>query len=99
MDLKEHLFQILSEECVETSQVVSKILRFGVYDHAPGQEKSNEDRLIEEYHQIIAAMEMLQERKLIRFVSEDHKRMIIESKKIAVSKYLAYSKQHGTLKE
>lgn len=41
MNLKEHLLTVLSEECAEVQQAVSKALRFGAKDSRPGTDSTN----------------------------------------------------------
>ena len=61
MNRLESLFVIFTEELAETSQVASKCLRFGLDNQKPGQEKTNRERLVEEFNDILAVLEMIQE--------------------------------------
>ena len=57
----EHLFCIAGEEGVEVSQRVSKILRFGRGEIQPGQDLNNTERFVQEFNDLVAVMEMLQD--------------------------------------
>ena len=60
MNRTEHLITIFGEEGSEVAQRASKILRFGVDEVQPGQVKTNAERLVDEYADIIAVAEMLE---------------------------------------
>ena len=94
MNRQEHLLLILEEECIETAQRVSKALRFSLEEVQPGQELSNADRLIYEFNDIVAMMEMLHDEGLIK---DFHDPLAIIKKKSKVEKFLKLSKEHGTL--
>jgi translation initiation factor 2 alpha subunit (eIF-2alpha) len=94
MDRKEHLLTILAEECNETAQRASKALRFTMEEIQPGQDLTNAERLLEEFNQLYAMFEMLQEEGHIGEILNES---IIKKKKLAVEKYLNHSKVVGTL--
>lgn len=96
MTRKEMLLTKLSEECNETAQRVSKVLCFGMDEVQVGQSLSNSERLIYEFNDILAVMEMLYEEGHIPYYIE---RNAIDLKKKKVEKYLGYSKECGTLQE
>lgn len=50
---------ILSEECAEVIQAVSKCQRFGMDGKYPGQNKTNKQRLEEEIGDVMALIEIL----------------------------------------
>ena len=93
MTREEHLLVILIEECAEVSKEVSKALRFGMKDHAPGETMKNDEKISIEIGDLVAAMEMLYEAGVIR----EPKSGDIEKKKVKVEKYLNYSKSVGKL--
>jgi hypothetical protein len=97
MNRKEHLLTILSEEGAEVSQMVSKILRFGINDVMPGQFLSNEERLIEEFNDLVGAMEKLYDDGIIK--RPVHNRQMVEDKKTRIERFLKYSQKVGTLDE
>lgn len=94
MTRKEHLLSITAEECNETAQRISKILRFGFSEIQPGHKQTNAERLTEEFSQLYGMFEMLQEEGHIQKILDNEE---IQNKKIKVEKYLEYSKKIGTL--
>lgn len=96
MNRVEHLLTILGEEGVEVSQRCSKALRFGLEEVQPGQDLDNSERIRGEYIDLLAIMEMLVEEGHILPVHYID-RPAIDAKKAKVEKFLAYSRQQGTL--
>ncbi len=95
MTRTEHLLTILSEECVETAQRVSKAIRFTLDEVQPEQDLTNAQRIVYELNDIMAVMEILQEEGIF---GEFINRKMIDKKKLKVAKYLAYSTEIGTVK-
>ena len=94
MDRTEHLLTILSEECAEVSQRVTKSLRFGINETQEGQELNNADRLTYELSDLFAVYEMLVSEGVIPKVEDNHD---LNIKKKRVEKYLLISKGLGRL--
>jgi len=94
MNRIEHLFCILAEESAEVAQRASKIMRFGVKEVQPGQDKDNAERLIDEYTDLKALFEMLEDENILRV---HHNGIHKQAKKDKVEKFLEYSKEQGTL--
>lgn len=85
----------LSEECDETGQRASKAIRFSLNEIQKGQTKTNAERIIYEFNDIFAVMEVLKEEGAIdRIIDRD----MIEEKKIKIEKWLQHSKEQGVLK-
>jgi hypothetical protein len=99
MNRKEHLLNILSEECVETAQRASKALRFSLQEIQPGQDLSNADRILTEFYEAVAMVEMLQREGHLPEWGEDRIKFAKEAKMIRVEEYLTVSRQNGTLTE
>lgn len=94
MNRKEHLLTILVEECGETAQRATKALRFGINEVQKGQDLDNAERLIYEFNDIVAMMQMLKNEGMIDRVFD----LVYQNKKVAkVEKYLELSKAQGTL--
>ena len=106
MDKQEHLLTILGEECSELHQDICKALRFGMNDRGPDSKLDNTQLMFKEFNDILAMADMVNEyvtskpwegvtytRKGILY--RDDK--MVEEKKAKVEKYLAYSKEKGTL--
>lgn len=93
MNTTEHLLTIVSEECNEVSQRVSKALRFGLREVEPGQELNNLARIVYEFNDLIGAMEMLMATSIQQLINPE----TIEAKKNKISKFLEYSRLCGTV--
>lgn len=95
MNRTEYLLTQLSSECMEVAHRVTKALQFGLFEVQPGQEFNNEQRLIQEYTDLLGTMDLLSEAGIL--VSEIKAENIIAKKK-KVAKYMEYAKSKGTLK-
>ena len=99
MTEKEMLLIILAEECAETAHRISKALRFTLEEVEPNQKETsltNGERILYEYNDILAIMEILQERGV--FPKKTYP-LLIEDKKSKVEKYLEYSRTLGTIQD
>ncbi len=94
MKKTEMLLTILGEECVETAQRVSKAIRFTLDEVQPEQKLTNAQRIVYEFNDILAMMEILEEEGIFKNIID---REAINKKKIKVAKYLAYSAELGTI--
>lgn len=94
MNKNEHLLTILSEECNEVAQRVSKALRFGLEEIQSEQLLTNAERITIELEDLFALMEMCRDANLIPGLQSKR----IHAKKAKVNKYLSYSLECGTLK-
>lgn len=96
MTRQELLLVMLMEECDETSQRASKALRFTLEEVQEGQIMTNAERIIYEFNDLCAVMELLNEEGLFNKASFlDHE--YIKLKKTKVEKWLKYSQEIGTL--
>jgi NTP pyrophosphatase (non-canonical NTP hydrolase) len=55
----DEVMNILSEECAEVIQAVSKINRFGIDNYKPGKSKTNRQHLEEELGDLLAMVDIL----------------------------------------
>jgi len=92
MNRKEHLMTILTEECAEVQQAVTKALRFGL-NEGRDIETTNADRLKAELNDLWAIVEMLNAEGFDLHLDT----VLREAKKHKVEKYLLYSAECGTL--
>lgn len=97
MNRLEHLLLIAGEECREIGQRTDKALRFSLPETEPLQPYTNAQRILHEYCDLIAIMEILADEGALDFAEITRAR--IEAKKAKVEKYLILSRQCGTLKE
>lgn len=88
------LLVLLMEECGETAQRASKAIRFRLDEIQPDQTLNNSERIIYEFNDIVAVMELLKEEGHINTVID---REAIEKKKEKIKKYIDYSIQLGTV--
>lgn len=66
MNSKEHeIMNILSEECAEVIQAISKCHRFGMDNVKPGKPKTNREHLEEEIGDLLAMVDILVEKGII----------------------------------
>jgi hypothetical protein len=93
MNKTEHLLTIVGEECSEVHQRCSKALRFGMNEIEPNQAFSNQRRILQEFNDLVAVMEMLFECPINKLLYQHE----IMAKKDKVLKFLEYSKEQGTL--
>lgn len=98
MNRQEHLLTVTAEECAEIGQSISKGLRFGLYEPiCIKPDKTNEEEILKEIYHLMAMVEMLQEENILKIIPPDEIRMIKETKKRNVEKYMAESKKKGLL--
>ena len=94
MNRTEHLLSCLAEECAEVAQRVSKALRFGLDEVQPGQPHTNAQRIGQEFNDLLAVVEMLEEEGTLERPTDTH---AIERKKAKVLSFMEYAEQCGTL--
>ena len=75
---------MLGEECNETAQAVSKILRFGLLETHPVTGVSNKEHLSEEVGQLLGMLDLATEHGLLDWYSIERNRA---KKPIAFEKY------------
>ena len=90
----ENLLVIVAEECGETAQRATKALRFILEEIQPGQELTNAERLVYEFNDIVAVMELLEEAGVIKNAIDTE---AIAKKKARVAKYLERSVALGVI--
>ena len=95
MTRDEHLYTIAGEEGVEIAQRCSKAVRFGGAEVQPGQPLDNRTRILQEFADLVAVLEMLG--FTIGIPEHSALRMWIEAKKLKVEQFLRYSAKCGTL--
>lgn len=92
MNRQDHLMTQAMEECAEVAQRLSKAMRFGLEQMQSDQPQTNRERIIDEYNDLIAVMDMAGF-SLLKIVNP---RAII-AKKDKVERYLDKSRRLGTL--
>lgn len=98
MNRAEYLLVQLGSECNEVAHRASKAVHFGGKEIEPGQVYTNAERLVGEYVDLLAAMEMLEDDGLVRIPTGEELRTLIAAKKVKVEKYIRYAtEQCGTV--
>lgn len=95
MDRLDHLLVIVGEEASEVAKESAKCLRFGAHEVYPEIGISNVERLLVEFNELYALMEMMASERIIREDFLD--RTKIDAKKLKVEKLLLYSAECGRL--
>lgn len=66
MNNKEHeIMNILSEECAEVIQAISKCHRFGMNNLKPGKPKTNREHLEEEIGDLLAMVDIMLDKGIV----------------------------------
>jgi hypothetical protein len=94
MNRQEILLTILAEECVETAQRASKAIRFTLEEIQEGQDKTNAERIIYEFNDIMAVMQIMNQEGMLPRVIDMR---AIQLKKTKIEKWLKYSEAMGAL--
>jgi len=93
MTREDQLLIVMSEECNEVGQRISKALRFGLKEKQKGQDEDNAQRIIYEFSDLIAVYEMLRDEGSLPSVTTYN----LNVKKERVEKYLKLSEAQGRL--
>lgn len=99
MTRTEILLTQMAEECNEIAQRVSKAIRFGLLEVQEGQEKTNAARIIQEFRDLQAVMELLEDAGALEKCVWARNVAAIEAKKAKVAAYLEHSRACGVLEE
>ena len=94
MNRLQYLLQVLQEECDETSQRASKASRFTLEEIQHGQNHTNAERLVYEFNDLFAVMEMLHDEG---YISKIIDRDAIKKKKKKIEFFIEYSRKLGTV--
>jgi len=95
MNIKEYLLVCVNEEGLEIGHAADKALRFGLHDGYPGTDRTNITDLVAEINDLIGVLELMRENGIE--LPKLFDRLDIETKKARVNKYMAVSKNLGTL--
>lgn len=98
MNRTEYLLVKLAEECSEVAQRATKALTFGLDEVQEGQKLTNSERILLEFNDLLAVIDMLKDEAVF---DEDNivNKQLMEDKKQKIEKYMLYSQQIGTLDE
>lgn len=93
----EYLLTQLGEEASEIAHRCSKAIRFGLSEVEPGQDKTNEERLIDEVMDIVGVLTFLYKNSIIDLPDDAAATKTVDAKHEKIKKYMDYSRQEGTL--
>lgn len=91
MSETEHLLLKLMEECNEVAQRASKAIQFTLSEMEPGSLRTNSERLVGEFIDLIAVWELLEADGAVVMPASDAFRQAIRDKQEKVKRYRAYS--------
>lgn len=96
MTIKEHLLLCLAEECMEVGQRVSKSLRFGLGEIQAGQNKTNEERIAQEFNDLLGAYTLLRREGILNVPLNE---VAVNTKIEKILQYLSYAADQGTISD
>lgn len=85
-----YLLTQLADECMEVAQRAHKSLQFGLAQVQPSQPLSNAERVTEELYDLVATIDMLTERGLLKKPDLDIAEGKYRAKKAKVLRYMAF---------
>ena len=94
MNREEHLHTCAAEEAAEVAQAITKSNRFGPKEVYPETGENNMDRVIREFNDLVAVMEMLQSEGALP-PGSFYRPNLIEAKKLKVERMILYSRVRG----
>lgn len=95
MSVEQYLLTCLAEECTELAKAATKAIRFGLDDVWQGKPTTNRADIREEYNDILALIEELNENHELNCFRHDG---LIKNKKLKVAHMLLYSADRGRVK-
>jgi hypothetical protein len=99
MNRSEYLLVQAASECNEVAHRITKALHFGLDECQPGQEESNAQRIISEFIDLVAVMDMLDEAGLLSVPSREEAEPAVAAKKAKVEHFIAFAQNEcGTVK-
>jgi hypothetical protein len=97
MNRQEYLIVKLIEESAEVIQRATKILTFGKDEVQPEQEKDNSERLVAEFNDMLAVLEMVIESGVeLRRIADP---IALSKKKTRVEEFMKLSRAQGCLQD
>lgn len=98
MNYYENMMVVANEECAEVQKEISKALRFGIDNHHPDEPNiTNGERILKEFHQLRAVMDMLVIHRIIPALPEEQIHQVYRDKIEAIEKWGKYSEEIGCI--
>ncbi len=95
MKLHEHLLTLLTEECAEVQQRATKAMRFGLLEVQEGQKLDNAERIIDEFHDLIAVVILMERESIIPHAFPSAEELEVKIKKKL--DYIELARKFGTI--
>lgn len=99
MNRTEYLLTQAASECNEVAHRITKALHFGLDEKQPGQSLSKAERIVGEFVELAAVMQMLEDESLIDFPVGHERNALAEQKRRRVEHFMAYARECGTVTE
>ena len=99
MNRTEYLLTQAASECNEVAHRITKALHFGLDEKQPGQALSNAERIVGEFMELAAVMQMLEDEGLIDFPDCHERSALVDLKRRRVEHFMAYARDCGTVTE
>ena len=96
MNRKEYLLVQAASECCEVAHRLTKALHFGLHEIQVRCTDTNAERVVDEFVQLLAVMEMLENEGHIRMPSEEEYKRLAEQKRDRVENYILHAQYLGT---
>ncbi len=97
MNRAEHMMTTAAEEAMEVGHRITKAMRFGVDEFQPGQEMTNAERVLDEFHDLFAMLTLMSTEGVMPLdhLIPDRSRLMRKREKF--ERFLAISAEQGTL--
>lgn len=92
----EHLLICVAEECNEVAQRVSKALRFGLTEVQAGQDRTNAERIMDEFIDLTVVLAMLAAAGHLN-MDPSNMEPKLKAKVAKVEKYMTIAREQGML--
>lgn len=97
MTKEEYLLLYAAEECLEIAHRICKSLRFTLLEIEQNQSKTNKERIMDEYADLVGVMVYLQARNILPKEDDKFWEKVEEKIFVKVNKWLEYSKGLGVI--
>lgn len=99
MTKEEYLLLYAAEECLEIAHRICKSLRFTLMEIEPNQSKTNKERIMDEFADLLGVISRLQHEGILPKLTEEFADKVTEKATYKIDKWLQYSKSLGVISE
>lgn len=97
MNRAEHMMTTAAEEAMEVGHRITKAMRFGTHEVQPGQELTNAQRVMDEFHDLLAMLLLLSTEGVMPLDGLIPHPSRLMRKREKFERFLAISAEQGTL--